>query len=76
MASSSRGTSCAKPSEAVFRTQSYIQDEAFVKLVDAFKYFRKEVHFRCLTGVQMCLCPLSAKVYENATFKHIVLSSQ
>ena len=45
MASFSRGASCTKPSKDVFRTQTYIQDEAFAKIVYSFKYFRKNALF-------------------------------
>ena len=46
MASSSSGASCPKPSKGVFRTQSYIKDGAFVKIVGGC-IFAKELHFRC-----------------------------
>ena len=37
MASFFRGTSCTKLSKDIFRTQSYIQDGPFVKIVGGFK---------------------------------------
>ena len=46
MASSSRGASCTKPSKGVFRTQLFIQDGAFAKIVNGFKYFRKKARFQ------------------------------
>ena len=41
MASSSCGASCAKPSKDVFRTQPYIQDGAFMKIVNAEVFSQK-----------------------------------
>ena len=49
MASSFRGAFYKKYSKGVFGTQSYIQDGAFVKKVNGFKYFYKKA--KCLTGV-------------------------
>ena len=40
IASSFRGASCTKPCKDVFRTQSYIQDRAFAKIVNGFTFFR------------------------------------
>ena len=45
MASSSRGASYTKSSKGVFRTQSYIQDGAFAKIVNSFKNFREKAPF-------------------------------
>ena len=44
-----RGAFYTKPSNGVFRTLSYIQDGAFAKKVNSFKYFCKKAS--CLTGV-------------------------
>ena len=49
MASSFRGASYTKPFNGVLRTLSYIQDGAFAKKVNDFKYFCQKA--RCLTGV-------------------------
>ena len=49
MASSFPGVFHTKCSKGVFGTQSYIQDGAFVKKVNGFKYFYKKA--KCLTGV-------------------------
>ena len=49
MASSFCGASYTKRSKGVFGTQSYIQDWAFVKKVNGFKYFYKKA--KCLAGV-------------------------
>ena len=46
MASSSLGVSCKKPSKDVFRTQPYIQDGAFARAVNGFKYFCKVAQFQ------------------------------
>ena len=47
MTSSLRGAFYTKCSKGVFGTWSYIQDGAFVKKVNGFKYFYKKA--RCLT---------------------------
>ena len=45
MTSSFREASYTKPSNGVFRTLSYIQDGAFVKKVNGFKYFCKKARY-------------------------------
>ena len=55
MASSFRRAFYTKCSKGVFGSQSYIQDGAFVKNVNGFKYFYKKA--KCLTVVQICRLP-------------------
>ena len=49
MSSSFRGAFYTKCTKGVFGTQSYMQDGAFVKKFNGFKYFYKSA--KCLTGV-------------------------
>ena len=46
MASSPLGVSCTKTSKGVFKTQSYIQDGAFARIVNGFKYFPQKTPFQ------------------------------
>ena len=69
MTSSSQGESCTKPSKDVLRTQSYMQHEAFAKIVNGFQYLSKKAPFEMFDWGLNTFLPSTCKSLRKCNFE-------